>query len=54
MNDEIKSTAHAVSDFDEIVSYMKSGKAHVEGDIYMGSNRLSRRESLSGSVLSVW
>lgn len=40
MNDEIKSTAHAVSDFDEIVSYMKSGKAHVEGDIYMGSRFL--------------
>ena len=40
MNDEIKSTAHAVSNFAEIVSYMKSGMAHVEGDIYIGSRFL--------------
>ena len=62
MNDEIKSTAPAISDFDEIVSYVKNDKSDVEGNIYIGSkflivcgcNPSSRSEGLSGSALSVW
>ena len=40
MNDEIKSTAPAISDFDEIVSYVKNDKSDVEGNIYIGSKFL--------------